>query len=54
MAVEDASAFGVQRDLVTVLPLCQIAQARVLEHLEHGQPDENGDEQEGKAPYHQT
>jgi hypothetical protein len=43
-----------QGDLTAVLPFCQIAQARVLEHLQHGKPDKNSTEHEGKAPYHQT
>jgi hypothetical protein len=43
-----------QGDLTAVLPFCQVTQARVLEHLEHGESDKNSTEHAGKAPYHQT
>jgi hypothetical protein len=54
VAVKDAPPFGMQGNLTAVLPFCQVAQARVLEHLEHRESDKNSTEQEGKASYHQT
>jgi hypothetical protein len=54
VAVKDASPFGTHGNLTAVLPFCQVAQTRVLEHLEHRESDKNSTEQEGKAPYHQT
>ena len=54
MAVEDTPPFGMQGDLATVLPLCQVAQVGVLQPLDHRKSDDNSAEHEGKAPYHQT
>jgi len=54
MAVEDAPPFGMQRDLATVLPLCQVTQVGVLKHLDYRKSDENSAEHEGKASYNQA